>query len=153
MASFNLEIADLPVNTPSHKMSAADLARDDGKKTAQVLQREFLFIGDLLHSAGVSRNDVIASLLAASIQDFIDNALNDLINAERRKNPNSAASLTVLGDFMSAQGRMMCNQGVPHALLGIAMMNAGVVLAQQELSKEKVIEAMQGTLSAVMSRR
>jgi hypothetical protein len=46
---------------------------------------------------------------------------------------------------------MMVNQGIPAGLLGISMMNAGTVLAMKEMSRDKVVEAIRGTLEGVVS--
>jgi hypothetical protein len=64
--------------------------------------------------------------------------LDDLINTQRRKDPYLPASLAALGGLMTAQGSMMTGQGVPPALLALAMMNAGIAVALQGMSREKV---------------
>ncbi|WP_338822074.1 hypothetical protein WDM22_37955 [Bradyrhizobium septentrionale] len=50
---------------------------------------------------------------------------------------------------MTAQGTMMVNQGIPAGLLGVSMMNAGIAVAQKEMTKAKVVEAVEGSLEAL----
>jgi hypothetical protein len=54
---------------------------------------------------------------------------------------------------MKAQGTMMVNQGIPAGLLGVAMMNAGIAVAQTEITKAKVAEAVEGSLEALTGKK
>lgn len=47
----------------------------------------------------------------------------------------------------------MVNQGIPAGLLGVAMMNAGIAVAQKEMTKAKVAEAVEGSLEALSGRK
>ena len=151
MPSVNFEIRDVPIPLMSSSMSATELARLDGRDMTAALQRHFLYVCDVLRTAGVPTDNMIAALLGASIQDYIENAMLKLVEKEREKDPSYPATLTVLGQFMSAQGLMMVNQGIPAGLLGISMMNAGTVVAMKEMSRDKVVEAIRGTLEGVVT--
>jgi hypothetical protein len=52
-----------------------------------------------------------------------------LIEEERRGDPKLPATLTVLGQFMKAQGEMMVNEGIPSGLLG-AQLDRAFILAR-----------------------
>jgi hypothetical protein len=151
MPSVNFEIRDVPIPPMSSSMSATELAGLDSRDMTAALQRHFLYICDVLRKAGVPTDNMIAALLGASIQDYIENAMLKLIEAERKKDPDYPATLTVLGQFMNAQGTMMVNQGIPAGLLGVSMMNAGIVVAMKELSREKVVDAIKGSLEGVVA--
>ena len=151
MANVNFELRDVPVPVISSSMSVNELARLDSREMTAALQRHFLHFCDVLRKCDIPTDNMIAALLAASIQDYIDNAMLMLIEAERKRDPDYPATLTVLGQFMKAQGNMMVNQGIPAGLLGISMMNAGIVVARKELSKDKVIEAIKGSLEGVIA--
>jgi hypothetical protein len=149
MPSVNFEIRDVPIPLISSSMSATQLARLDDRDMIAALQRHFLYVCDVLRKAGVSTDNMIAALLGASIQDFIENAMLKLIEKEQAKDPSYPATLAVLGKFMSAQGSMMVNQGIPAGLLGMSMVSAGTIVAMKEMSRDKVVEAIKGTLEGV----
>jgi hypothetical protein len=72
MPSFRFELTDLPHQLVSHSMSAKDVAGLERREMTAVLQRQFLFFCDVLRKAGVPTDNLIAALLGASIQDYVE---------------------------------------------------------------------------------
>jgi len=153
MPSINFELRDVPLEMISSSMSAKELVALDGREMTAALQRHFLYMCDVLRKCGVPTDNMIAALLGASIQDYIENAMLKLIEEERRRDPSYPATLTVLGQFMKAQGTMMVNQGIPAGLLGVSMMNAGIAVALKEMSTAKVAEAVAGSLEGLTGKK
>ncbi|MDA9426249.1 hypothetical protein [Bradyrhizobium sp. CCBAU 53380] len=153
MPTVNFELRDVPFSAMSLSASVDDLMALDAQGKTAALQRQFLYMCDILRKSGIPTDNLIAAMLGSSIQDYIENAMLKLIEEERRRDPEFPATLTVLGEFMKAQGGMMVNQGIPAGLLGVAMLNAGIAVAQKELSKAKVVEAVEGSLEALTGKK
>jgi hypothetical protein len=79
----------------------------------------------------------------------MDNAMVGELERARKADPEFPATLTVLGNFMRSQSKMMVRYGMPAGLLGISMMNAGALLAKSEMGADKVVEALEGTIEAI----
>ncbi|WP_338829139.1 hypothetical protein [Bradyrhizobium sp. 27S5] len=149
MPSVNFELRDVPFPVMSTSASIKELEALDSQEKTAALQRQFLYMADVLRKCGIPTDNLIAALLGAAIQDYTENAMLQLIDEERRRHPAYPATLTVLAQFMTAQGTMMVNQGIPAGLLGVSMMNAGIAVAQKEMTKAKVVEVVEGSLEAL----
>lgn len=135
MPNVNFELRDVPFSVMSTSASIKELEALDSQEKTAALQRQFLYMADVLRKCGIPSDNVIAALLGSAIQDYAENATLRIIEEERRRDPAYPATLTVLAQFMKAQGTMMVNQGIPAGLLGVAMMNAGIRLCEGRRSK------------------
>jgi hypothetical protein len=142
---------DVPLPIISSSLSVNELVSLNSREITAALQRHFLHVCDVLRKCYIPTDNMNAALLGACIQDYIENAMLKLIETERKRDPDYPATLKVLGQFMKAQGSMMVNQGIPAGLLGISMMNSGIVVALKEMSKDKVVKAIKGSLEGVVT--
>lgn len=152
MADVNIELTDVPYPMPSVRLSITELASKPNGEITAALQRTFLYMCDVMRKADVPTANLVAGLLGAGMQDYLEKAMLQEIETERAAHPNFPASLTVLTRFMHAFGGMLEKLEVPPGLVGVGMMNAGLVLARKELEPEKLANEVEQMLEIARGR-
>lgn len=149
MPTVNFEFRDVQLPIASLAISVEELCGLESAAMSAALQRTLLYMCDTLRKSDVPTANVIAALLASAVQEYLEHGMLQEVERERTAHPNFPASLTVLGRFMYAIGGMMANQNVPPGLLGLAMMNAGLLLAKRELAPNKLAMEIETMLEMV----
>jgi hypothetical protein len=122
----------------------------ESKRAREVLQRTFLHIADILRHSDVEPPGIIAALLGAAIQDYIENELLGEVEAAKKNLPGIPPTFAALYNFMRAFGTMMANQGCSAGIVGLAMSHAGLDVAKKEFSAEIILNNMQSKLEVLV---
>jgi hypothetical protein len=104
-------------------MSLTDLKTLSDSEMVSALQRQFLFIADVLRKNDIETTKLIAGLLGAAIQDYLENHLACA--------PSMDAASRSLESFFMSLCTGMIKQESPPDLTALGMLCAGVSMTQK----------------------
>jgi|ERR1700730_2006617 len=152
MSTVNFEFQDCKV-MGSSRLSLTELKTFPSAKICEILQRQFLHIADVMRHSDIASSNIVASLLSAAIQDFIENELLQQVESAKKKHPDIPQTFTAMYNFLRALGLMMANQGCSAGIVGLAMSHAGIDVAGTEFSSDTILRNLQAKLEILEDDR